>query len=51
MIDTATNTVKTTVEVGYMPIGFGQFIMEKPVLEAVPSVDLPVLPVATSVAM
>ncbi len=46
MIDTATNTVKTTVEVGYMPIGFGQFIMEKPVLEAVPPVDVPVLPVA-----
>ena len=46
VIDTATNTVKTTVEVGYMPIGFGQFIMEKPVLETVPPVDVPVLPVA-----
>ena len=39
VIDTATNTVKTIVEVGDMPIAFGQFIGEKSVLK-------PVLPVA-----
>jgi YVTN family beta-propeller protein len=39
VIDTATNTVKTTVEVGEMPYAFGQFIGGRSVLK-------PVFPVA-----
>ena len=39
VIDTATNTVTETVNVGYGPTAFGQFISPLPTLE-------PVLPVA-----